>query len=155
MTEPKGRSACPKALVIARTVAQDLWQHIKQTSSSGYAFKLSLFTDINKSLAPCCNYYKSTPLLTFSTDIIQASLSKPHIDHDNGPRARNNGIYLCLYHLPSICHTLVAEICVCPEMLNVFRYIENMLTCVIYKLHALNDWSYSCLSGRLLMKTGR
>ena len=29
--------------------------------------------------------------------IIGASLSEPHIDRDNGPRARNNGIYLCMY----------------------------------------------------------
>ena len=27
---------------------------------------------------------------------IGASLSKPHIDHDNVPRTRNNGMYLCL-----------------------------------------------------------
>ena len=28
---------------------------------------------------------------------IGASLSESHIDHDNGPRAQNNGMYLCTY----------------------------------------------------------
>ena len=60
--------------------------------------------------------------------IIGASLSEPHIDCDNGPRAWNNGMsvsmYLCLYHLPSVCCTLVPEIRVHPEMLRVFWYID-------------------------------
>ena len=60
--------------------------------------------------------------------IIGASLSELHIDHDNGPRAWNNGMsvfmYLCLYHLPHVCRTLVPEIRVRPEMLRVFRYID-------------------------------
>ena len=55
------------------------------------------------------------------------------IDCDNGPHARNNGIYVSMYHLPRICHTLVPKIHVRPEMLRVFRYID-MLTCVIYSL---------------------
>ena len=50
--------------------------------------------------------------------VIGASLSEPHIDHDNGPRTRNNGMYLCMYvciylsmylsmyHLPRVCRTL-------------------------------------------------
>ena len=29
--------------------------------------------------------------------VIGVSLSEPHIDHDNGPRARNNATYLCIY----------------------------------------------------------
>ena len=29
--------------------------------------------------------------------IIGASLSEPHIDHDNIPRTQNNGMYLCIY----------------------------------------------------------
>ena len=36
-----------------------------------------------------------------------------------------------MYHLPCVCHTLVPEIHVHPEVLCVFRYID-MLTCVIY-----------------------
>ena len=83
--------------------------------------------------------------------LIGVSLSEPHIDHDNGLCARNNGIYvsiyLCLYHLPCVCCTLVPEICVHPEMLRVFWYID-VLTCVIYNCTPLNskdDWSYSCL----------
>ena len=40
-------------------------------------------------------------------------------------------IYLCLYHLSRVCRTLVPEICVCPEMLRAFWYVD-MLTCVIY-----------------------
>ena len=48
--------------------------------------------------------------------LIGASLNEPQIDHDNGPHARNNGIYvaiyICLYHLPCVYCTLVLEICV-------------------------------------------
>ena len=39
-----------------------------------------------------------------------------------------------MYHLPRVCCTLVPKICVHPEMLRVFRYID-MLMCVIYALH--------------------
>ena len=60
--------------------------------------------------------------------IIGANLSEPHINRDNGPRTWNNGMsvsmYLCLYHLPRVCRTLVPEIRVRPEMLHVFRYID-------------------------------
>ena len=67
--------------------------------------------------------------------IISTSLSKPHIDCDNSPCAQNNGIYLsiylCVYHLSHICRTLIPEICVCPEMLHAFRYID-VLMCMIY-----------------------
>ena len=31
------------------------------------------------------------------TDVVGVSLSEPHIDHDNGPRTRNNGMYLSMY----------------------------------------------------------
>ena len=44
-------------------------------------------------------------------DVTGASLSKPHIDHDNDPRMQNNAIYLSMYHLPRICRTLVPECC--------------------------------------------
>ena len=41
-------------------------------------------------------------------------------------------MYACMYlSLPRICRTLVPKICVCPEMLRVFQYID-VLTCVIY-----------------------
>ena len=36
-----------------------------------------------------------------------------------------------MYHLPSVCHTLVPEILVRPEMLRVLWYID-VLTCVAY-----------------------
>ena len=66
----------------------------------------------------------------FTKYIVGVSLSEPHIDHDNVPRARNNGmylcIYLCMYHLPCVCCTLVS-----PEMFRVFWYID-LLTYVIY-----------------------
>ena len=61
--------------------------------------------------------------------MIGASLSKPHIDHDDGPRARNNGVSVSMYHLPRVCCTRVSEIRVCPEML---RIIIDVLTCMIY-----------------------
>ena len=35
-----------------------------------------------------------------------------------------------MYHLPCICRTLVPKICVCPDILCVFQYID-MLTCVV------------------------
>ena len=44
--------------------------------------------------------------------MIGASLNKPHIDHDNGPRAQNNGMSVSMYRLPCVCHTLAPEICV-------------------------------------------
>ena len=40
-------------------------------------------------------------------------------------------IFLCLYHLPRVCCTLVPEICVRPEIHRVFQYID-VLTCVMY-----------------------
>ena len=60
------------------------------------------------------------------------SLSKPHINHDNGTRARKNDIYLSIY-LCIIYPVFVAPwfLRSCPEMLRVFWYI-NVLTCVIY-----------------------
>ena len=54
-------------------------------------------------------------------------------------------MYVGMYHLPRVCHTLVPEIRVHPEMLRVFRYI-GMLTCMICNCTRLNtkdDWSYS------------
>ena len=68
-----------------------------------------------------------------NTVVIGVSLSKPHVDYDNGPRTQNNGISVSVYHLPQVCHTLVPEIHVRPEMLRVFRHIE-VLMCVIYNL---------------------
>ena len=56
-------------------------------------------------------------------------------------------VYLCLYHLPRVCHTLVPEIHVHPEMLCVLRYID-VLTCVLCSYTLLNskdNWSYLCL----------
>ena len=95
-----------------------------------------------------------------------ASLSKPHIDHDNDPCTRNNAIYLSMYvsmyHLPRVCCTLVPEIRVHPEMLLVFRYID-VLTCVIYncmhsteqQLNSKTTGATCCLPWTLSTKTGR
>ena len=47
-------------------------------------------------------------------------------------------MYLSMYHLPRICCTLVPEICVCPEMLHVFQYID-VLTCMIYNYMHLTE----------------
>ena len=52
-----------------------------------------------------------------------------------------------MYHLPHVCHTLVLEIHVRPEIHRVFQYID-MLICVIHnctQLSSKEDWSYSCL----------
>ena len=35
--------------------------------------------------------------------LIGANLSEPHIDHDNSPCARNNGIYVCSYLSIYVC----------------------------------------------------
>ena len=85
--------------------------------------------------------------------MIGASLSKPHIDHDNGPHAQNNAIYLSMYHLPHICsHTLVPETHVCLEMFHVFRYTD-MLTCV-YNCTQLRTTGATCVCHQDY-KTGR
>ena len=68
--------------------------------------------------------------LLYQLLFIGVSLSKPNIDHDSGPRVRNNGMYLSMYHLHRVCRNLVPEIHVHLEMLHVFRYI-GVLTCVI------------------------
>ena len=93
--------------------------------------------------------------------IVGASLSKPHIDRDNSPRSRNNAIYLSIYlsmyHVPRVCRTPVHKICVRPEMLRVFRYID-VLTCVIYNCTWQNTtWvtHVPTLPWRLSTKTGR
>ena len=73
------------------------------------------------------------------------SLSKPHIDHDNGPHAWNNDMYLYMYvsftlHLS---HFGSRDPCMPLKCSMYFR----KLTCS----HAftINDWSYSCLPSRL------
>ena len=76
------------------------------------------------------------------------SLSEPHIDRDNVPRARNNGMSRSIY-VPTcmyvcVCRTLAPEIRARPEMLRVIRCID-VLTCVIYNWDSKDDWSYSCL----------
>ena len=48
---------------------------------------------------------------------IGASLSEPHIDHDNDPCTC---MYLCTY-LPRVCRTLVLEIHVRPKIFFTFR----------------------------------
>ena len=53
------------------------------------------------------------------------SLSEPHIDRDNSPHMYVSNIFT------HVCRTLVPEICVGPEMLCVFWYID-VLTCVIH-----------------------
>ena len=102
--------------------------------------------------------------------LIGTSLSKSHIDRNNGSHTQNNGIYMylsiylfiylhvhvhvCLYHLPHICRTLVPEVCLCPEILCEFQYIE-VLMCVIYmynctRLNSKAGWSYSLSAVKIL-----
>ena len=71
--------------------------------------------------------------------IIGASLSEPHIKHDNGPAHWIMVcIYLSMYHLPRVCSTQVPEICVRPEMLCIpvhwHAHVHDL------QLHAL-DWT--------------
>ena len=42
----------------------------------------------------------------FTKYIVGMSLSEPHIDHDNVPHARNNGMYLCIYLCQYVSFTL-------------------------------------------------
>ena len=56
-------------------------------------------------------------------------------------------IYVSMYHLLHVCHTLVLEIHVCPEIHRVFQYID-MLIYVIQnctRLSSKEDRSYLCL----------
>ena len=95
--------------------------------------------------------------ITIKCNVIGVSLSEPHITHDSLPTRRIMVcIYLCLYHLPCVCCTIVPEISVHSEMLCVCWYIE-VLIYVIYstRLNSKDDWSYSCLPWRLSTKTGR
>ena len=41
-------------------------------------------------------------------------------------------MYLSMYHLPCVCHTLVPEIRVRPEILHVFLYINILMIYMIY-----------------------
>ena len=59
-------------------------------------------------------------------DLIGESLSEPHIDHDNDPSARNNGIYVSIYLSMFVSFT--------PSLV---QYID-VLTCVIYNCTRLN-----------------
>ena len=64
-------------------------------------------------------------------------------------------VYISLYYLPRICHTLVPEIHVRPEMLHVFQYID-VLTYVIYNCSTEQQGQLKLLvSAFILMKTGR
>ena len=55
-------------------------------------------TDCNRRICLYTRLYGIAILITMNFlgiyGIFRASLSKPHIDHDNGPHTRNNGIYL-------------------------------------------------------------
>ena len=65
----------------------------------------------------------------------------PHLIMTTAPM---HGIMLSMHHLPLICHTLVPEIRVRPEMLHVFQYI-NVLMCMIY------NSTECCLPWRLII----
>ena len=76
-------------------------------------------------------------------------MSEPHIDHDNGPRMRNNCGYVWIID-PRLSQ-LVLEICIHPEMLHLFMYIkrawlvtqDTWIKDYIYflQLLALNYWT--------------
>ena len=81
-------------------------------------------------------------------------LGEPHIDHDNGSRTQNNGIYvsiyLSMYHLitPRLSHPGCRDQCMPWNGLctHVFRYID-VLMCVIYnctRLNSKDNWSITC-----------
>ena len=94
--------------------------------------------------------------------VIGASLSEPHIDCDNNPRARNNGMYVSIYvsFYPRVCRTLVPEIRVCapygtctsPCGHNHNSIFWKCLTNSVLSLYTNdkrrgllnNDWIYSC-----------
>ena len=86
---------------------------------------------------------------------IGANLSEPHIDHDNGPRAWNNGMSVstCMYHLPHICHTLHGSRDPCTPP-HVFWYME-VPTCVIYNNTTWLNSKDNPLPWNLSTKTGR
>ena len=63
-------------------------------------------------------------------------------------------IYVCIIY-PAFC-ALVSEICICPEMLHVFRYTD-VLTCVIYnctRLNSRDDWSSDSSAVKIIDEDG-
>ena len=57
---------------------------------------------------------------------IGASLSKPHIDRDNGLHTRNNGMYLCIIYPAFVTPWF-------PRSVYALKYsVYDMLTCMIY-----------------------
>ena len=66
--------------------------------------------------------------------VIGASLSEPHIDRDNVPRARKNGMSLSIYLCTYVC--IIYPAFVAPwfprSMYALKCSVYDMLTCVIY-----------------------
>ena len=82
-----------------------------------------------------------------------ASLSEPHIDHDNGPPC---GIMICIYvfmyHLPCVCHVTPRF----PRSVYTLKCSVYSGTCILTcscawfttvctRMNSKDDWSYSCL----------
>ena len=74
----------------------------------------------------CCSALRRPGSLSVQT-------TSPDLETERA-RPNINDVRLSIFYsiiLPRVCRTLVPEICVCPEMLRVFQYID-MLMCVIY-----------------------
>ena len=87
--------------------------------------------------------YSSTEKYTYmTTTIIGVSLSEPHIDHNNGPCARNNAIYLSIYvsFTPCLSHPGSRDPC---TPWNAPCHSVYMLTCVYNctQLNSKDDWT--------------
>ena len=83
--------------------------------------------------------------------IIGASLSEPNIDHDNGPHARNNAIYLCIIYPAFVAPWFPRSVYVlkCSVYSSILTCSRAWFTTALSK----DDWSYSCLLWRLSTKT--
>ena len=100
----------------------------------------------------------------FCLPLYGASLSEPHIDHDNSPRTWNNGMYLCIIYPAFVAPWFPRSVyglkfSVYSGILTCSRAWFTTL-CTRLWTNSKNDWSYSLLMSqtllwRLLMKTGR
>ena len=151
-------------LNIKLIVALWSWVNSQVTLNSPWAFTESILCGLELRIImfiiQWCVY-----MCVHCITIIRVSLSELHIDHDNVPRMRNNGMYLCIYLSIYLC--IIYPAFVAPWFLRSVYALKCsmysgilMCSCVWFttactQLNSEDDWSSSCLPWRLLMKTVR
>ena len=90
-------------------------------------------------------------------ELIEASLSEPHIDHDNSPRAWNNDIYVYITYpmfvAPWLLRSMYGRKASCISVYWRAHMHDSQLHALDW-LDNKDNWSHSCLPWRS-MKTGR